>query len=130
MLSFPETKLSLYSELTELSYAYTWYAQNRVNFTLSVHRTPFSLYSVLAKLIGKKIQYKGGEEELSISCRVGGAATSRAVTGASKKQEYPANERRKERARRRRRAWKQRRRWPAAGAASQTGEAVTSWEQP
>jgi hypothetical protein len=42
---------------------------------------------------------KGGEEELSISCRVGGAAT-----GTSKKQGCPANERRKERARRRRRA--------------------------
>jgi len=75
---------------------------------------------------------KGGEEELSISCRVGGAAT-----GASKKQGRPANERRKERARRRRRAWEERRRRPAAegagaataatGAASQTGEAFTSW---
>ena len=75
---------------------------------------------------------KGGEEELSISCRVGGAAT-----GASKKQGRPANERRKERARRRRRAWEERRRRPAGegaaaataatGAASQTGEAVTSW---
>ncbi len=84
---------------------------------------------------------KGGEEELSFSCRVGGAAT-----GASKKQGRPANERRKERARRRRRAWEERRRrraWeerrrrPAAegaaaataapGAASQTGEVVSSW---
>ena len=75
---------------------------------------------------------KGGEEELGISCRVGGAAT-----GASKKQGRPANERRKERARRRRRAWEERRRRPAAegagaataatGAASQTGEAFTSW---
>ncbi len=74
---------------------------------------------------------KGGEEELSFSCRVGGAAT-----GASKKQGRPANERRKERARRRRRAWEERRRRPAAegaaaataapGATSQTGEAVTS----
>ncbi len=49
----------------------------------------------------------GGEEELSFSCRVGGAAT-----GASKKQGRPANERRKERARRRR-AWEERRRRPA-----------------
>ena len=75
---------------------------------------------------------KGGEEELSFSCRVGGAAT-----GASKKQGRPANERRKERARRRRRAWEERRRRPAAegaaaataapGATSQTGEAFTSW---
>ena len=52
---------------------------------------------------------KGGEEELSFSCRVGGAAT-----GASKKQGRPANERRKERARRRRRAWEERRRRPAS----------------
>jgi hypothetical protein len=50
---------------------------------------------------------KGGEEELSFSCRVGGAAT-----GASKKQGRPANERRKERARRRRRAWEERRKEP------------------
>ncbi len=80
---------------------------------------------------------KGGEEELSFSCRVGGAAPSRAATGASKKQGRPANERRRERARRRRRAWEERRRRPAAGgvgaataatgAASQTGEAFISW---
>ncbi len=56
---------------------------------------------------------KGGEEELSISFRVGGAAT-----GASKKQGRPANERNKERARRRRRAWEERRRRPAAEGAA------------
>jgi hypothetical protein len=48
---------------------------------------------------------KGGEEELSISCRVG-ASKSRTSTKAAKKQgaKRPANERRTERARRRRKA--------------------------
>jgi hypothetical protein len=45
---------------------------------------------------------KGGEEELSFSCRVG-ASTSRTATEAAKKQgaKRPANKRRRERARRR-----------------------------
>ena len=74
---------------------------------------------------------KGGEEELSFSCRVqAGAATSKAANEAtaapraSKKQgkKRPANERRRQRARRRRQAWEERRRASAAaGAATATG---------
>ncbi len=59
-----------------------------------------------------------GEEELSFLCRVGGAATSTAATGASKKQGRPANKRRRERARRRRKAWVERRRGPAVEGAA------------
>ena len=60
----------------------------------------------------------GGEEELSFLCRVGGAATSTATKGASKKQGRPANKRRRERARRRREAWVERRRGPAVEGAA------------
>jgi hypothetical protein len=68
---------------------------------------------------------KGGEEELSFSCRVG-ASTSRTATEAAKKQgaKRPANERRRERARRRRKAWEERRRWPASGSAAGGAPAV------
>ena len=68
---------------------------------------------------------KGGEEELSFSCRVG-ASTSRTATKAAKKQgaKRPANERRRERARRRRKAWEERRRWPASGSAAGGAPAV------
>jgi hypothetical protein len=52
---------------------------------------------------------KGGEEELSFLCRVGGAATSTTAKGASKKQGHPASERRREWARRRRKAWVEKR---------------------
>ena len=60
----------------------------------------------------------GGEEELSFLCRVGGAATSTATKGSSKKQGRPANKRRRERARRRREAWVERRRGPAVEGAA------------
>ncbi len=68
---------------------------------------------------------KGGEEELSFSCRVG-ASTSRTPTEAAKKQgaKHPANERRKERARRRRKAWEERRRRPASGFAAGGAAAI------
>jgi hypothetical protein len=69
---------------------------------------------------------KGGEEELSLSCRVG-ASTSRTATEAAKKQgaKRPANERRRERARRRRKAWEEKRRLPAAsGSAAGGGAAI------
>ena len=68
---------------------------------------------------------KGGEEELSFSCRVG-SSTSRTAAEAAKKQgaKRPANERRRERARRRRKAWEERRRWPASGSAAGGAAAV------
>ncbi len=76
---------------------------------------------------------KGGEEELSFSCRVlAGAATSKAANEAtaapraSKKQgkKRPANKRRRERARRRRQAWEERRRWPVASGSASGGAAA------
>jgi hypothetical protein len=89
-------------------------------------RTELILHSVCAELHLAYIQYKLNSLEKRYSIREERrssashaewdehAATSRAVTGASKKQECPANERRKERARRIKRAWEERRRRPAA----------------
>jgi hypothetical protein len=67
----------------------------------------------------------GGDEELSISCRVG-ASTSTTASKAAKKQgaKRPANERRRERARRRRKAWEERRSGPAVRSSAAAGAAT------
>jgi hypothetical protein len=72
----------------------------------------------------------GGEEELSISCRVG-ASTSGTATKAAKMQgaKRPANERRREQGRRRRKAWEERRRGPAARSSAAAGAAAGAASQ-
>ncbi len=104
ILGMPRTELILHPVCTELHLAYIQYKLNSLEKRFSIREERRSSAS-----------HAEWEEH---------AATSRAVTGASKKQGCPANERWKEQARRRR---KQRRRRPASGTASQTGEAVTSW---